>query len=63
MVCVYGGTGLCGNVWVSWVCAYVGSCLCRPEELDTLEMEFQMLVSHLMWVLGVELWSSGALNY
>lgn len=61
-MCVYGDTGLGGDVWVSWVCACVGSCLCRPEELATLEVEFQVLVSHLVWVLGVELWSSGSLT-
>ena len=28
------------------------------SQSDPLELELQVLVSHLMWVLGIELWSS-----
>lgn len=35
----------------------------EPEELDPLELETKVVVSHLMWVPGTELWASeGAMN-
>lgn len=35
----------------------------EPEELDSLELETKVAVSHLMWVPGTELWASeGAMN-
>lgn len=39
----------------------------EPEELNPLESETKVPVSHLMWVPGTELWASGgamdALNH
>ena len=42
----------------TYMYAHMHRCPCRPEDVDSLE---------LMWVPGIELWSSGravhALNY
>lgn len=50
------------------VCASVGTCACMcmqvPYEVqervsDSLKQKLQVFVSHLMWVLGTGIWSSG----
>ena len=50
MSCV---VGLCG--WMDTMCVQV----LEHRSLDPLELELQLVVSHLMWMLGTELRSSG----
>lgn len=40
------------------VFACVCRCLCKPKNLDLLEVDLEVFESHLMWVSGIRLWSS-----
>lgn len=49
-LCAY----LCENIRLLHVDAHEGQ-----KKSDYLMLELQMVVSHLMWVLGTEFWASG----
>lgn len=42
-----------------WVCAQECGCLQSPELTDPLELDLQVIVSHLVWGLRIKLGSSG----
>lgn len=40
------------------VFACVCRCLCKPKDLDLLEVDLEVFESHLVCVSGIRLWSS-----
>lgn len=47
---------MCGFVWENAVCVKVPTK--AEEEIRCPELEVQVLVSYLVWLLEIELWSS-----
>lgn len=45
---------VCVCVCVLWVYVYVCKCTWKPEASDPLQLELQMVVGRLTWVLGTE---------
>lgn len=46
---------VCPHMWM-WVCAHECRSPQKPEVLDSLELELQVILSHLTWVLGNRTW-------
>ena len=50
------GFGVC--ICVGCIHSNARMCSWRPKALDPMELGLQAVVSHLMWMLGIKLWSS-----
>lgn len=54
-VCVFMYMRVCSHV-------HVGTCRVEKGASDTLELEWQGAMSHLLWILGIGLWTVEAAN-